>query len=106
VLNQNKDNVGIMSLEEALDVAYDDDCDVIMLSDESNPPLVRICSISKYKYEQSRDNKADAKKQRDKQQEFKELKMTPRLASHDLKVRPTCTIPLLVMVLVSLPMPC
>jgi translation initiation factor IF-3 len=86
VLNQNKENVGVMSLEEALDVAYDDDCDVIMLNDDSNPPLVRICSISKFKYEQGRESKADAKKQRDKQQEFKELKMSPRMASHDLKV--------------------
>jgi hypothetical protein len=86
VLDKMKQMVGVMPLQQALDMAVDDKSDVILLNEDAQPPLVRICALSKYRYEQEKDKKEASKKQRAAQQEIKELKLSPRTEVHDLQV--------------------
>lgn len=76
-----------MSLMEAIGMATAQGEDVILLNKDAKPPLVRICSVSKFKYEQDKVKKDAAKKQRESRQDLKELKMSPRTEPHDMQVR-------------------
>ena len=82
-----KEMVGVMPLTEAMGMATASGMDVILINESAQPPLVRICSVSKYKYEIEKVKKEAQKKQRASQQELKELKLSPRTEVHDLEVR-------------------
>lgn len=87
-IDAQKMELGTMSMTDAQERADAENADVIAISEDADPPLVRIMAINKFRYEQERDRKGKAKSRKDAQQELKELKMTPRTAAHDLKVRP------------------
>jgi translation initiation factor IF-3 len=87
VLDRQKEMVGVMPLNDALDMADDQGQDLILIAGDAQPPLVRICAASTFKYEIEKNKKVANKKQRENKQELKELKMTPRTEIHDLEVR-------------------
>lgn len=87
VLDRQKEMVGVMPLNDALDMADDQGQDLILIAGDAQPPLVRICAASTFKYEFEKSKKVANKKQRESKQELKELKMTPRTEIHDLEVR-------------------
>jgi len=82
-----REMLGVMPLREAIDIARDSDDDVILLNADADPPLVRICAMSKYRYELDKVKKDASKKQREAQQTLKELKMSPRTEVHDFEVK-------------------
>lgn len=86
VLDKSKEMVGVMSLTQAMGMAQAASMDVILINENAKPPLVRICSVSKFKYEIEKVKKEAQKKQRLSQQEIKELKLSPRTEVHDLQV--------------------
>lgn len=86
VLDKMKEMVGVMPLTQAMGLATASSMDVILINENAEPPLVRICSVSKYKYEIEKVKKEAQKKQRASQQELKELKLSPRTEIHDLEV--------------------
>lgn len=86
MLDSRKEMLGVMSLNDAILMAEDIKQDVILLNSAAVPPLVRLCSVSKYRYEIEKDKKEAQKKQRNSKQVLKELKLSPRIAAHDLQV--------------------
>jgi translation initiation factor IF-3 len=86
VLDKMKEMVGVMPLTQAMGMAQATGMDVILVNENAQPPLVRICSVSKYKYEIEKNKKEAQKKQRASQQEIKELKLSPRTEVHDVEV--------------------
>ncbi|BDA42415.1 probable translation initiation factor IF-3 at C-terminar half [Coccomyxa sp. Obi] len=87
VVGVDKEPLGIMSLVEALDMADEDDLDVVLISPDASPPVVRIIEYTKYKYEQAKAAKDASKKQRESRQDLKELKFRPSTDVHDYQVR-------------------
>lgn len=65
VLDNRKEPLGVMSTSEALDLAAEQDVDLVMMNEEANPPLVRLVQLSKLKFEQSKAEKDQRKKQRE-----------------------------------------
>ncbi len=65
VVGVDKEPLGIMSLVEALDVADENDVDVVLITPDADPPVVRIIEYTKYKYEQTKAAKDASKKQRE-----------------------------------------
>ena len=57
--------LGIMSSDQALQMAYDKSLDLVMMSPDANPPVCKIMDYGKYRFE--KDKRA--------------LKNTPRLRS-------------------------
>ena len=76
-----------MDLGDVVALAQEDDDDVILINENADPPLVRICAMSKYRYELEKVKKDQSKKQRESMQTLKELKMTPRTDVHDFEVK-------------------
>ena len=57
--------LGVMSLDEALDRADEEETDVILISPDADPPVCRLITYNKFKYEQEKAKKEQSKKQRE-----------------------------------------
>ncbi|MDG4812224.1 translation initiation factor IF-3 [Hydrogenovibrio sp. 3SP14C1] len=78
---------GVVSIEEALDVAKEAELDLVEISAKSSPPVCRIMDYGKYVYQQQK-KKHEAKKKQ-KQVQVKEVKFRPgtEQGDYDVKMR-------------------
>lgn len=84
---QQKDEaLGIMSLADALAKAKElGGLDLILINENSDPPVAKIVDYSKFRYEKER--KAKELKKNSKASELKEVKMSYKIDVHDYGVR-------------------
>ncbi|KAK9812125.1 hypothetical protein WJX73_009360 [Symbiochloris irregularis] len=87
LLAADKSQLGIVSIREAIKMATEQEADVIMISSDTAPPVCRLVSIDKYKYEQAKVDRDAKRKQRENRQDLKELKLRPATDVHDYQVR-------------------
>jgi len=73
----------VIDLEKALEIARKKDLDLVEISPNQDPPIVKIVNYSKFKYEQLKKAKEAKKKQ--KVIQLKEIKMRPNIDSHDFE---------------------
>ena len=76
------EQLGILSLQEALKVAKGDGLDLVEVSPNSDPPVCRIMDYGKFKYEAAKRVQETRKKSRASQ--LKEIKLRPHTEDHDL----------------------
>lgn len=74
-----------MSINEAIDKAYDEDKDLVLVGANSNPPVCKILDYSKFKFEMAKKEKEARKKQ--KTAELKEIRLSANIDTHDLEVK-------------------
>ena len=82
-----KEVIGVMSSDDALDVAEEAGLDLVLMSPEANPPVCRLMNYSKYKYEQEKKARETRKRAAATKVELKELKMRYNIDVHDYGVR-------------------
>ena len=87
LLGQDKAMLGVMRLGDALALAQDQGVDVVLVSPDAKPPVARLVSASKYRFEAARAAKDASRKQREARQGLKELKMRLNTDVHDYQVR-------------------
>jgi translation initiation factor IF-3 len=80
VVNADGKHLGNMSSREALNMARDEELDLVLINDRVTPPLCKIVNYGKMKYQ---ENKLE-KENRKHQQEVKALRLRPNIAQHDL----------------------
>lgn len=85
LLDSDGSMLGVVSLQEALYKAREQELDLVEISPTAQPPVCKILEYSKYVYEQGKKNK-DAKKKQ-KSVALKEIRLKSRIASHDLEVK-------------------
>jgi translation initiation factor IF-3 len=80
-------NVGVVSLREAQDLAYDADLDLVEVAPNADPPVCKIMDFGKFQYEQAKKER-EARKQQ-KTVEIKEIRLRPKTTEHhrSFKVR-------------------
>ena len=76
---------GIVSLNEALDLAFEKKLDLVLVAPNSEPPVCKIMNYGKYKFEQAKKEKEARKKQ--KVLEVKEIRITPNIEKHDFEFK-------------------
>lgn len=74
-------NHGIVDIEEARQLADEAGLDLVEISPNSQPPVVKILDYGKYKF-QAQKKAAEARKKQ-KTVEVKEIKMRPSIDTHD-----------------------
>ena len=77
VIGEEGQQLGVMALRDALNMAKDAGVDLVMVSPSANPPVCRIVDYGKFKYEQLRREKEAKKKQ--KTVEVKEVRLSPNI---------------------------
>lgn len=85
VIGENGEQLGIMSSQEAMKLAYDAELDLVKIAPTANPPVVKIIDFSKYRYELKRREKEQKKKQ--KTIEVKEVRLSPNIDTNDLNTK-------------------
>ena len=85
LIDQNGDMVGVVSLHQGLQMAYEAGLDLVEISPGADPPVCKLLDIGKYKYEQQKKQSEARKKQ--KVIEIKEIKMRPGIDDHDYEVK-------------------
>ncbi len=85
VIGPEGEQLGIFPREMAIKKAYEADYDLVEIAPSANPPVCRIMDFSKYKYEQEKRER-EAKKHH-KQSQLKEIRISPRIDSHDYEVK-------------------
>jgi translation initiation factor IF-3 len=77
--------VGIVTRNEALDMAADAGLDLVEIAPNADPPVCKILDFGKYKYEEQKKKNEAKKKQ--KVIEVKEVKFRPSIDDHDYDVK-------------------
>ena len=85
VIGEEGQQLGVMALRDALNMAKDAGVDLVMVSPSANPPVCRIVDYGKFKYEQLRREKEAKKKQ--KTVEVKEVRLSPNIDVNDLNTK-------------------
>lgn len=85
VIGEDGEQLGIMSVEEAVESAEEQGLDLVEVAPNSRPPVCRIMDYGKFKYEQSRKARQAKKKQHTIQ--LKEVKFRPGIEEHDMEFK-------------------
>lgn len=81
VIDEEKKQVGILPVPEALTLARQRGLDLVEIAPEANPPVCRIMDYGKFLYEQHK--KEHEAKKHQKQVQLKEIKFRPKISIHD-----------------------
>ena len=79
------EQIGVVSLSEAMDAAADAGVDLVEISPNAEPPVCRVMDYGKFIYEKSKQQKEQKKKQ--KQIQVKEVKFRPGTDEGDYQVK-------------------
>jgi len=79
------EQLGIMPLFQAREVAKKQDLDIVEVAAESTPPVCRLMDYGKYKYEQTKRDKEARKNQRTSV--LKEVRLRPKIGEHDFAAK-------------------
>jgi translation initiation factor IF-3 len=85
VIDDQGEKRGVMSIHDALDLAYDKKLDLVLVAPNAEIPVCKIMNYGKYKFEQSKKEKEAKKKQ--KTFEIKEIRITPNIEQHDFEFK-------------------
>lgn len=82
LIDQNGNMVGIVPTTEALKMAFETGLDLVEISPNVKPPVVRIVSYSKMKYEEQK--RANLNKKKQKTSDIKEIKLSMNIGEGDM----------------------
>ncbi|MET4805602.1 MULTISPECIES: translation initiation factor IF-3 [Limibacillus] len=85
IIDAEGENRGVVTIEEALDLAAESGLDLVEISPNVDPPVCKVMDYGKFKYE-AQKKKNEAKKKQ-KIIEIKEIKMRPNIDQHDYDVK-------------------
>ena len=85
LISGNGDQLGVVSLREALSLAEEQDVDLVEISPTAKPPVCKLMDFGKYKYEQAK--KRDEAKKKQKQVQIKEIKFRPGTDDGDYNIK-------------------
>ncbi len=85
VIGEDGEQLGIMSVKEAMKLADEAGVDLVKIAPTAKPPVCKIVDYGKFKYEQTRKEKEAKKKQ--KVIEIKEIRLSPNIDTNDLNTK-------------------
>lgn len=85
VISDDGENLGVLSRDEALDIARGKELDLVVLSDKDEVPLAKIMDFGKSLYIKKKKLAEGKKKQ--KIIKVKEVKMRPKIGEHDYETK-------------------
>ncbi len=85
LIDENGDNVGVVSRPDAMQRAEQAGLDLVEISPDAEPPVCKIMDYGKFKFEQQK--KAAEARKKQKIVEIKEIKMRPAIDDHDYDVK-------------------
>ncbi len=85
LIDEKGENHGVIATSKALAMAEEADLDLVVVSQNQEPPVAKILNYGKYKYELEKKAKEAKKKQHTV--DVKEVKVRYKIDTHDYQVR-------------------
>jgi translation initiation factor IF-3 len=85
LIGPDGNQLGVMAIQRALDLANQHELDLVEVSPSANPPVCRIVDYSKFKYDEEKKER-EAKKHQ-KQGKLKEIRLKPNIDDHDFETK-------------------
>ncbi|MBP1737118.1 MAG: translation initiation factor [Oscillospiraceae bacterium] len=85
LISENGDQLGVVSVREALEKAAEFDLDLVKISPNAVPPVCKLMDYGKFKFEQTKRDKEARKNQH--VVEIKEVRMSPGIDVNDFNVK-------------------
>jgi translation initiation factor IF-3 len=85
LIGDQGEQLGIMSVDEALRIATEQELDLVKIAPGSNPPVCKIMDYGKFRFEQAKKEKEAKKNQR--VIEIKEIRMSPGIDTNDFNTK-------------------
>lgn len=82
VIDEEGNNLGVIETEKALQMARERELDLVEVAAKARPPVCKIMSWSKFKYELSKKSKGSSK---GKAKERKEMRFSPYIGESDIE---------------------
>ena len=90
VISATGEQLGIMTSAKALEMAIQEDLDLVMISPQAKPPVCKIMNYGKYRFERAKKEKESKGKQT--VVNIKEIRLSPTTDEHDLMTKVNQTI--------------
>ncbi|MBK8046805.1 MAG: translation initiation factor IF-3 [Anaerolineales bacterium] len=84
VIDSSGQQLGILSIRDALQIATDKQLDLVEVAPNANPPVCRLMDYGKYLFEKQKRERESRKAQ--KQIEVKEVRLRPKTDDRDVQV--------------------
>ena len=85
VIDDEGEQLGVMSPQQALTIAREKGFDLVEISPTAQPPVCRIMDFGRYQYEEQKRTRQAKKHQ--KTIEVKEIKFRPKVDEHDYQFK-------------------
>ena len=87
VIGPNGEQLGVKTKQDALTLANYAGFDLVLMSENANPPVCKIMDYNKFKYEKNKKLKEAQKKQRIANVDIKEFRLSVTIDKHDFDTR-------------------
>ena len=85
VIDSDGNQLGIMSLRQALEIAEQKNLDLVKIAPQANPPVCKIIDYGKFRFEQGKREKEARRNQR--VVEIKEVRLSLNIDTHDFETK-------------------
>ena len=85
VVDQNGEQLGVMSSRDALALAEERQLDLVKIAPQAHPPVCKLMDYGKYRFEQSKKEREFRKNQ--KVITVKEVRLSATIEDHDIDVK-------------------
>lgn len=85
VIGVDGSQLGVLALQEALNMARNQGVDLVEIAPTATPPVCRLVDYGKFRYEQSKKEKESKKRQH--ATKVKEIQLSPGIDPHDFSVK-------------------
>ncbi len=85
LIGSNNEQLGIMSSRDALNIAEEQDLDLVLISPNAEPPVCKIIDYGKFKFDQAKRLKEQRKAQ--KTVDIKEVQLSMTIDKHDVEIK-------------------
>ena len=85
VVNQNGEQLGIMPTAQALELAEQQELDLVNIAPNAHPPVCKLMDYGKYRFEMSKKEREIKKNQ--KVMETKGIQLSATIEDHDIDVK-------------------
>ena len=85
LIGEDGEQLGVVPLLKALQIAYERGFDLVQVASTMTPPVCRLLDYGKYKYEQTKKERKAKRGQRIGL--LKEVRLRPKIEEHDLQAK-------------------
>ena len=85
LIGPDGNQLGVVAIQKALELANQQELDLVEVAPSASPPVCRIIDFSKFKYDQEKKER-EAKKHQ-KQGRLKEIRLKPNISIHDYETK-------------------